>query len=130
MISSAPASPSMAATRRPRLPIPCRPWRCSKAPSCKPAPSMPAKPWAMAPPGRPRRETRIAVLGAGYKDGVPRALSSGNTNTPPQIFIGGRRCPIIGRVSMDMMAIDVTDLPRAVCPRRPRRNPRPQYSDR
>jgi len=60
------------------------------------------------------RETRIAVLGAGYKDGVPRALSSGNSITPPQIFLGGRRCPIIGRVSMDMMAIDVTGLPRAV----------------
>jgi alanine racemase len=60
------------------------------------------------------RETRIAVLGAGYKDGVPRALSSSNTNTPPQIFLGGKRCPIIGRVSMDMMAIDVTDLPHAV----------------
>ncbi len=60
------------------------------------------------------RETRIAVLGAGYKDGVPRALSSGNSTTPPQIFLGGQRCPIIGRVSMDMMAIDVTDLPHAV----------------
>jgi alanine racemase len=60
------------------------------------------------------RESRIAVLGAGYKDGVPRALSSGNSNTPPQIFLGNKRCPIIGRVSMDMMAIDVTDLPHTV----------------
>ncbi|MGB8314783.1 MAG: alanine racemase [Aestuariivirga sp.] len=60
------------------------------------------------------RETRIAVLGAGYKDGVPRALSSGTSNTPSQVFLDGRRCPIIGRVSMDMMAIDVTDLPRQV----------------
>ncbi|MGB9141123.1 MAG: alanine racemase [Aestuariivirga sp.] len=60
------------------------------------------------------RETRIAVLGAGYKDGVPRALSSGTSNTPPQVFLDGQRCPIIGRVSMDMMAIDVTDLPRQV----------------
>ena len=60
------------------------------------------------------RETRIAVLGAGYKDGVPRALSSGNTDTPPQVFLEGQRCPIIGRISMDMMAIDVTALPHAV----------------
>ncbi len=30
---------------------------------------------------------------------------------PPQVFLGGQRCPVIGRVSMDMMAIDVTDLP-------------------
>ena len=56
------------------------------------------------------RDVRVAVLGAGYKDGVPRALSSGTSNAPPQVFLGGRRCPIIGRVSMDMMAIDVTDL--------------------
>jgi alanine racemase len=56
------------------------------------------------------RETRIAVLGAGYKDGVPRALSSRHSNSPSQVFVGGKRCPIIGRVSMDMMVIDVTDL--------------------
>ena len=61
-----------------------------------------------------RRETRIAVLGAGYKDGVPRSLSSRESNSPPQVFVGGRRCPIIGRVSMDMMVIDVTDLPLPV----------------
>jgi alanine racemase len=60
------------------------------------------------------RKSRVAVLGAGYKDGVPRALSSGNSISPPQVFLGGKRCSIIGRVSMDMMAIDVTDLPHAV----------------
>lgn len=57
------------------------------------------------------RPTRIAILGAGYKDGVPRALSSRAPEGPAQVFINGRRCPIIGRVSMDMMAIDITDLP-------------------
>lgn len=60
------------------------------------------------------RETRVAVLGAGYKDGVPRSLSSKRDNNPSQVFVGGRRCPIIGRVSMDMMAVDVTDLPSPV----------------
>ncbi len=60
------------------------------------------------------RETRIAVLGAGYKDGVPRSLSSKMDNNPSQVFVGGQRCPIIGRVSMDMMAVDVTDLPAPV----------------
>ena len=60
------------------------------------------------------RRSRVAILGAGYKDGVPRSLSSGNSNNPPQVFLGGKRCPIIGRVSMDMMAIDVTDLAQAV----------------
>jgi alanine racemase len=57
-----------------------------------------------------KRPTRIAVLGAGYKDGVPRALSSKQDNGPAQVFLGGRRCPIVGRISMDMMAIDITDL--------------------
>ena len=57
-----------------------------------------------------RRESRIAILGAGYKDGVPRTLSSRAPDGPAQVFINGRRCPIIGRVSMDMMGIDVTDL--------------------
>jgi alanine racemase len=57
------------------------------------------------------RPSLVAVLGAGYKDGVPRALSSREQQGPAQVFIGGRRCPVIGRVSMDMMAIDVTGLP-------------------
>lgn len=60
------------------------------------------------------RETRLAVLGAGYKDGVPRSLGSATGKTPSQVFLGGQRCPIIGRISMDMMAIDVTGLPRPV----------------
>jgi alanine racemase len=57
-----------------------------------------------------RRSSQIAVLGAGYKDGVPRSLSSRAPDGPAQVFISGQRCPIIGRVSMDMMAIDVTGL--------------------
>jgi len=60
-----------------------------------------------------RRPSRIAVLGAGYRDGVPRSLSSAKAGGVAQVFLGGRRCPIIGRISMDMMAIDVTDLPAA-----------------
>ncbi len=58
-----------------------------------------------------KRPSRIAVLGAGYKDGVPRALSSKQENGPAQVFLGGQRCPIVGRISMDMMAIDITGLP-------------------
>lgn len=58
-----------------------------------------------------QRESRIAILGAGYKDGVPRALSSRAPHGPAQVFINGQRCPIIGRISMDMMGIDVTGLP-------------------
>lgn len=57
------------------------------------------------------RQTRVAILGAGYRDGVPRALSSRGAHGPAQVALGGKRCPVIGRVSMDVMAVDVTDLP-------------------
>ena len=57
-----------------------------------------------------QRPSRVAVLGAGYKDGVPRALSSKQVDGPAQVFINGRRCPVIGRISMDMMGADITDL--------------------
>jgi alanine racemase len=64
-----------------------------------------------------KRPSRVAILGAGYKDGVPRALSSREQGGPAQVFINGRRCPVIGRVSMDMMAIDVTGLPEGTVKR-------------
>lgn len=66
---------------------------------------------------RATRPTRIAILGAGYKDGVPRSLSSRATNGPAQVYIGDRRCPVIGRISMDMMAVDVTQVPVDLCRR-------------
>jgi alanine racemase len=54
------------------------------------------------------RASRIAVLPVGYADGYSRRLS--NTGT---VLIGGRRMPVVGRVSMDMTMVDVTDLPEA-----------------
>ena len=57
------------------------------------------------------RDSRIAILGAGYRDGIPRKLSSSRVDGPGQVFIAGRLVPIVGRVSMDMMACDVTDIP-------------------
>ena len=59
------------------------------------------------------RDSRIALLGAGYRDGIPRKLSWSADKAPAQVFIAGRRAPIVGRVSMDMMAIDVTELPES-----------------
>lgn len=59
------------------------------------------------------RDSRIAILGAGYKDGVPRHLSSRQQDGPAQVSIGGQRCAVVGRISMDMMGIDVTDVPAA-----------------
>jgi alanine racemase len=50
---------------------------------------------------------RIAVVGIGYADGYPRSL--GNRGTAA---VHGRRVPVVGRVSMDLIAIDVGGLPR------------------
>jgi alanine racemase len=52
------------------------------------------------------RDSVIAIVAAGYGDGVHRSLRSG---TP--VLIGGERAPLAGRVSMDMLAVDVTALP-------------------
>jgi alanine racemase len=52
------------------------------------------------------RPSRIAILAAGYADGLPRHLPSG----APVAFEAGC-APLAGRVSMDMTAVDVTDLP-------------------
>jgi alanine racemase len=58
-----------------------------------------------------RRAARIAIVSVGYADGYLR--SSGSSDETPGGFaiVGGKRCPIAGRVSMDLMAIDVTDAP-------------------
>ncbi len=55
-----------------------------------------------------RRDSRVAVLTAGYGDGIPRATSNRG-----QVLIRGRRCPILGRVTMDQTIVDVTELPEA-----------------
>lgn len=55
------------------------------------------------------RPTRIATVAIGYGDGYPLHAPSG---TP--VLINGRRCPMVGRVSMDMITVDVTDLPSVV----------------
>ena len=60
---------------------------------------------------RAGRETRVATLPVGYGDGYHRALSG-----HAQVLIGGRRCPVIGRVCMDQIMVDVTDLPEGSCP--------------
>jgi alanine racemase len=55
---------------------------------------------------RPKRPTMLATIALGYADGYPRALS--NTGA---CVIAGVRAPIVGRVSMDLITLDVTDLP-------------------
>lgn len=54
---------------------------------------------------RARRDTRVAIVAAGYGDGLPRMLPRG---TP--VLLAGQRAGIVGRVSMDMLAVDVGSL--------------------
>ncbi len=53
---------------------------------------------------RAKRSTRVATLPIGYGDGYARALSN-----KAFVLVDGRRCPVIGRVTMDQTMIDVTD---------------------
>ena len=50
---------------------------------------------------------RVATLSAGYADGYPRSLSGRGAS----VLIGGKRCPLLGRVTMDLMMVDVSGLP-------------------
>jgi len=56
-----------------------------------------------------KRPTRLALVSAGYADGYPRSGSAFGNKL--QAIIGGRRCPVAGHPSMDLLTIDVTDLP-------------------
>ena len=53
-----------------------------------------------------QRPTRIATLAAGYGDGYPRHAPDG---TP--VWLNGQQVPLVGRVSMDMLTVDASDLP-------------------
>jgi alanine racemase len=59
------------------------------------------------------RDSRIAIVGVGYADGYIRAAGSAAGRTGASAFVGGRRVPLVGRVSMDLIALDVTDVPTA-----------------
>ncbi len=69
------------------------------------------------PAGRPigygrtfvtRQESRIATIPVGYDDGYFRALSNRG-----QVLVRGKRAPVVGRVSMNMITVDVTQVPEA-----------------
>jgi alanine racemase len=57
-----------------------------------------------------RRATRIAVIAAGYADGFLRASSASDETPGGAAIVAGKRCPSAGRVSMDLTALDVSEL--------------------
>jgi alanine racemase len=58
-----------------------------------------------------RRRSRIAVVAIGYADGLLRAAGGTDSKPGAEAILAGRRCRVVGRISMDLTALDVTDLP-------------------
>ncbi len=97
--------------------LPVAPDALEAAHGLRPAMSLKARPIAFSevPEGgtvgyggtwRARRPTRIAVLPVGYGDGYLRSSQPG-----AEVLVRGGRVPLVGRVSMDAVTVDVTDLP-------------------
>lgn len=61
-----------------------------------------------------KRASRVAIAALGYADGVPRAASIGDRAQYAVASIAGQRCPIVGRISMDLIGLDITELPDGV----------------
>jgi alanine racemase len=59
-----------------------------------------------------KRRTRLATLLAGYADGLPRGAGATDSKLGAEVVIAGQRCPLVGRISMDLCVADVTDLPK------------------
>ena len=64
-----------------------------------------------------RRPTKLAIVSAGYADGYFRAGSSNDGTRGAEVVVAGKRCPVAGRVSMDLIAVDVTDLDKSAARR-------------
>jgi alanine racemase len=58
-----------------------------------------------------RRPTKLAIVSAGYADGYFRAASANDGTRGAEVMVAGKRCPVAGRISMDLIAVDITDLP-------------------
>jgi len=59
--------------------------------------------------GSGSKRRRLALVSLGHADGYPRP--AGDSRTPLQVAIGGQRCPVAAAPSMDLLPIDVTNLP-------------------
>jgi alanine racemase len=58
-----------------------------------------------------KRASRIVVVALGYADGLLRAASASDSKPGGTAIVTGKPCPIAGRISMDLVCVDVTDLP-------------------
>jgi alanine racemase len=58
-----------------------------------------------------RHASRLAILAAGYADGYLRSASATDEAPGTDVMVAGKRCPVVGRISMDLMAVDISALP-------------------
>lgn len=56
------------------------------------------------------RDSRLAIISHGYADGFFRSLSGSNTRPGGKVAVRGKLCPVVGRVSMDLVIVDITEL--------------------
>jgi alanine racemase len=64
-----------------------------------------------------KRKTRIATISLGYADGIFRCLGATDGNPGLSGTIEGHTAPVLGRVSMDLITLDVTDIPSGLATR-------------
>jgi alanine racemase len=57
-----------------------------------------------------KRATQLAIVSVGYGDGYPRPAGASDAIGGAEVVIANRRCPVVGRVSMDLIAVDVTNV--------------------
>ncbi len=115
-----PTTISTCCARAPRstasIPCPARPnpmltgGDACKRTSCRPGGSTLSRRWATAAPGVRRGRAGSPRL----RWGMPTAISV-TSSTAPIVHLAGHRVPVIGRISMDLVTIDVTDVPEADC---------------
>jgi alanine racemase len=58
-----------------------------------------------------QRASRVAIVAVGYADGFLRSAAGDRNKPAAQVIVAGKRCPLAGRVSMDLISVDVTDVP-------------------
>ena len=97
---------------------PCTQWSSSRAGSSRSARSTRARRVGYGATFVAGRPARIAVVAVGYADGFLRsAAAAAKGKSAAEVIIAGRRCPVAGIVSMDLLTVDVTDLPEGAARR-------------
>jgi alanine racemase len=63
------------------------------------------------------RPSKLAIVAVGYADGYLRAAGAAKGKPAAELIVAGKRCPVVGRISMDLLAVDVSDAPDAAAKR-------------